>query len=209
MHRDVFFNDLSRRVGRSGVLPPCISIFVLAALIQPDPVEIQRCFKRVRTQRLKKRYRDLPELKYNNTNAAIKRRVLERLGSCDVEIGYAVLRKEQVRDRLKRKPQILYNYLAGSLVSRIITRYHIAGPVEIIVDKSLYGLQRDEFDLLRIKPSTGTRVSIWTLRNSRFATWIHSRTVAFRQLILSPAPCILHTEPAIGRILTLLQVGWE
>ncbi|HZD43228.1 MAG TPA: DUF3800 domain-containing protein, partial [Methanomicrobiales archaeon] len=107
--------------GDLGFSPRASQFFVLAALVQPDPVEIQRCFKRVRSQKLKKRYRDLPELKYNHTSLVIKRRILERIGSCNVGIGYAVLRKEQVRDSLKAKPQILYNYLAGSLISRIIT----------------------------------------------------------------------------------------
>jgi len=76
----------------------------------------------------------------------IKKRVLSCIASADVDIAYCVLRKEQVYLHLRSNHQIIYNYLTGSLISHIIQRFSAGGDVEIIVDKSLNGIQREAFD---------------------------------------------------------------
>jgi hypothetical protein len=57
-----------------------------------------------------------------------------------------VLRKEQVYPHLRSNHQIVYNYLTGSLISPIIQRFHDGSRVEITVDTSLNGIQREAFD---------------------------------------------------------------
>jgi hypothetical protein len=120
--------------------------FVLAALIVHDPLPIRRCFARLRRTKLKKKYRELPEFKFNNSSAEIKRRILSCIASADVEICYCVLRKKQVHGHLRSQHQIVYNYLTGLLISKIIGKYHPAGEIEITVDKSLNGIQREAFN---------------------------------------------------------------
>ena len=63
-----------------------------------------------------------------------------------MDIAYCVLRKEQVYPHLRSNHQIVYNYLTGSLISHIVQRFYDGGPVEITVDKSLNGIQREAFD---------------------------------------------------------------
>jgi hypothetical protein len=120
--------------------------FVLAALIVHDPLPIRRCFARLRRTKLKKKYRELPEFKFNNSSAEIKRRILSCIASADVEICFCVLRKKQVHGHLRSQHQIVYNYLTGLLISKIIGKYHPAGEIEITVDKSLNGIQREAFN---------------------------------------------------------------
>jgi hypothetical protein len=120
--------------------------FVIAAIIVHDPLAIRRCFAKVRRNRLRKKYREIPEFKFNNSSPEIKRRILACIASADVQIAYCVLRKEQVYSHLRSNHQIVYNYLTGSLISHIIQRFCTDGEVAITVDKSLNGIQREAFD---------------------------------------------------------------
>ena len=114
--------------------------FILAAVIARNPSEVGRCIKRVREQRLPKKYKQIPELKFHNSSQTIKGRVLDCVARTDTDIAYAFLRKNQVHEQLKNRQQILYNYVVGSLLLKIITEYHIEGTAKVFVDKSLYGL---------------------------------------------------------------------
>lgn len=137
------FIDESGDLGFTERSSPC---FVIAAIIVNNPLAIRRCFAKVRRNKLKKKYRELPEFKFNNSGSEIKRRILSCIASADVDIAYCVLRKEQVYPHLRSNHQIIYNYLTGSLISHIIQRFYDSGPVEITVDKSLNGIQREAFD---------------------------------------------------------------
>lgn len=120
--------------------------FVLAALIIQDTLAIRRCFAKIRRNKLKKKYRELPEFKFNNSGGEIRKRILSCIASAGVDIAFSVLRKEQVYPHLRSNHQIVYNYLTGSLISHIIQRFYDGDLVEIIVDKSLNGIQREAFD---------------------------------------------------------------
>jgi len=132
--------------GDLGFGPRASKHFILAAVIARNPSEVGRCIKRVREQRLPKKYKQIPELKFHNSSQTIKERVLDCMARTDTDIAYAVLRKHQVYERLKNKQKILYNYIVGSLLLKIITEYQIEGKAKVIVDKSLYGLEKDHFD---------------------------------------------------------------
>lgn len=120
--------------------------FVVAALIVCDSLPIHRCFKKIRQNTLKKKFKDLPEFKFNNSGKAIKQRILKCIVKSEGDIAYCVLRKNQVYPHLRDKHAIVYNYLIGSLVSRIIQQILVSDDVEILVDKSLNGIQREAFD---------------------------------------------------------------
>jgi hypothetical protein len=122
--------------GDLGFGPRASKYFILAAVIARDPAQVGRCIKRVREQKLPKRYKQIPELKFHNSSQTIKDRVLDCIARTDTDIAYVVLRRQS----------ILYNYLVGSLLSKIITAYQIDGKAKIFVDKSLYGLEKDYFD---------------------------------------------------------------
>ena len=65
--------------------------FVIAALIVHDPLAIRRCFAKIRRNKLKKKYKDLPEFKFNNSGPEIKKRILACIATADVDIAYCVL----------------------------------------------------------------------------------------------------------------------
>jgi len=107
---------------------------------------IKRCIRKIRQRKIKKKYKKTSELKFSNSDNTIRRRVLECIGGTDNDVAYALLRKSQVEEELRDKPQIVYNYLCKQLLYRIISKYQISTLAEIIVDKSLYGVQRENFN---------------------------------------------------------------
>jgi hypothetical protein len=120
--------------------------FVIAAMVVRDPLCVKRCFSRIRRSKLKKKWKKIPEFKFNNTGNILKRRILDCLANCDLDIAYSVLRKRQLYPNLRDKPQIMYNYLTGSLIAKIIGHYRVNDEVVVLVDKSLRGIQRENFD---------------------------------------------------------------
>ena len=132
--------------GDLGFGPRSSNYFVLAAIITREPDRTGKCIKKIRQQKLPKKYQTIPELKFHNSSQTIRTRVLECVARTDTDIAYAVLRKRQVYERLKSQPTILYNYLCGSLISKIITAYKLEGPAKVFVDRSLYGFGRENFN---------------------------------------------------------------
>ena len=120
--------------------------FTLAAIIAREPDQVKRCIKRTREQKLPKKYKQIPELKFHNSSQTIRERVLKCLSKSDNEIAYVILRKEQVYPYLREERATLYNYMSGMLLSKIIKLYNLTGPLNLVIDKSLYNSQRDNFD---------------------------------------------------------------
>lgn len=133
--------------------------FVLAALVVREDLPIRRCIKNIRRKKIKKKYKKTSELKFSNSDDNIRRRILKCIGRTDNDVAYALLRKGQVNESLQDKPQVVYNYLCKQLLYRIIDKYEMSAPVEIIVDKSLYGVQRENFNDY-VEGRIGERVSI-------------------------------------------------
>lgn len=137
--------DESGDLGFTGRSSP---YFVIGAIIVKGPEKVQRiktCMSRVK-KKLPKKHKNIPELKYHNTDDTYRRRVLECISKTNVDIAFLLLRKEQVYHYLRDRHQILYNYLTGSLVSTVIADYGFSSDVNVIIDKSLDGVVREEFD---------------------------------------------------------------
>lgn len=133
--------------------------FILAAIVARDTLSIQRCVKNVRRGHLPKKYKKTSELKFNKSDNNIKNRVLKGMSNTPNDIAYAVLRKYQVYDRLRNKPQTIYNYICGNLIDKIIREYDLKGSLDIFVDKSLNGIQRENFDKY-LECRTNIRVNV-------------------------------------------------
>ncbi len=95
---------------------------------------------------MKKSVREIPEFKFNNSLPEVKNRIFKCFAKADLEIAYLYLRKDQVPMKLWDKHQQVYNSMTCSLVASIVSYYHLTTPVEVVIDKSLYGIQRDLFD---------------------------------------------------------------
>lgn len=119
--------------------------FVIGAVIAPDEACITHCFKKVR-KTLGKTKKNAPEIKSYNTDDVIKRRVYKCISKCDAKFAYLLLRKEQVFKDLREKKPILYNYLIGSLILKILQEFKRDDITEIVLDKSEYSYTREHFN---------------------------------------------------------------
>ncbi len=94
--------------------------------------ELQRVIKKVRERILKKKLKQSPEIKWNNSNEDIKKNVFQRLEKINFEIFTIILDKSKVYDYLKEKKHKLYNYLSQLIIAECSTE----DKFEIIVDRS-------------------------------------------------------------------------
>jgi hypothetical protein len=94
--------------------------FVITLLVVNDEKGVHKCIKDIRVRKLKKRYRKIPELKFNNSSDFIKRCVLGCLSKKDIEVYAIVLKKSSVYDHLHDHKNKIYNYLTKFLVERIV-----------------------------------------------------------------------------------------
>lgn len=118
--------------------------FVLAALVLREDLPIKRCIKDIRRKKIKKRYKQTSELKFNDSDDVIRRRILECIGRTNNDIGYAILYNSKIRHGLE--PQLIYSEICRRLTYKIANNYNVSGQVDIIIDKSLYGAQRTVFN---------------------------------------------------------------
>jgi len=136
--------------------------FIIAALIVHNPLAIRHCCAKIRRNKRRKKYRERPGFTFNNSGREIKKRGMSCIASADGDIACCVPRKEHVCLHLRSNHRIICNDLTGSLISHIIQRYSASGDVEISIDKSLNGIQREaqqpviipgrySYDLARLK----------------------------------------------------------
>jgi hypothetical protein len=94
-----------------------------------------------RINRLRKRYnrdhRFTGEFKFSNDPPQIRASLLDLLSELPLEIGIFVVEKSRVREHLRDKKNILYNYLVVEpVVSTIMSNYE-PEKIEIVVDKRM------------------------------------------------------------------------
>jgi hypothetical protein len=121
-----------------------VPYFVLAALVLREDLAIKRCVKEIRQKKIKKKYKQTSELKFHDSDDLIKRRVLECIGRTNNDIGYAILYNSKILHEVE--PQLIYNEICRQLIYGLINNYGLSGQLEVIMDKSLYGVHRANFD---------------------------------------------------------------
>ncbi len=89
------FIDESGDLGKRGS-----RYFTIAALVVDDPLKLERIIKKLRQRKLKKKIRELPEIKANNSDEVVRKYVLKRVKKTDCEIYAIVVEKDRIFDHL-------------------------------------------------------------------------------------------------------------
>ena len=132
------YMDESGNLGRS---EKSSKYFLIALLATRNHKAIDNCIKRIRQRKLKKKFKDVPELKFNNSDEIIRKAVLKCISNREADIYYILLDKRKIfRESAKAE---FYTYLTGFLIHRILEEIE---DIELIVDKSLGKEKRDEFN---------------------------------------------------------------
>ncbi|MEK6982500.1 MAG: DUF3800 domain-containing protein [Candidatus Micrarchaeota archaeon] len=150
-------------VDESGDLGPLGSkYFIVVAVSTHSPIELKRIIKRARERILKKKLRELPEIKANNSNAQIRNFVLTKVALCDCFISILAIPKTKIRDTYFQDKEKLYSLLCGFLFEHISLN---AGKVEITIDKKHSNrLLQEDFNQY-IKSKIANRVADFRIRH--------------------------------------------
>lgn len=136
--------DESGSIVNGMVAKASVPYFVLAALVLREDLPIKRCIKDIRRNKIKKKYKQTSELKFNDSDDTIRRRILECIGRTNNDISYTVLYNSKIQHEVE--PQLIYNEICRQLTYKIANNYDVSGKLEVIMDKSLYGAQRTAFN---------------------------------------------------------------
>lgn len=151
--------------GDLGFGPNSSKHIVIALLITKTPLHIERCIKKIRERKLKKKLKELPEIKFNKSNDLIREKILTCISKESIEIAYIVLDKNRVNPTRYNHKQEIYNFIVGSLMCCL--PYENATNSKLIVDKRISNkVIRADFDGY-IKQKTAFKVDI-THENSMF-----------------------------------------
>ncbi len=136
-HTEYIFIDESGDLGKHGS-----KYFTIAAVATHEPIQLARIIKRLRERKLKKKLKELPEIKANNSNKNIREFVLKKIDTCDCSISAIAIPKTNIKDAFFDDKEKLYNYLCGLLFEHISLNAKV---VNITIDKkhSNYLLRED------------------------------------------------------------------
>lgn len=132
-------------IDESGDLGPQGSeYFTIVALTTDDELEIRRIMKQLRKRKLKKKIREMPEIKANSSNETIRRYVLGMIASSGCSISAVAIPKSRIREDLFEHKEKLYNYLCGLLFEHITLNVDL---VDVTIDKKHSNrLLREDFN---------------------------------------------------------------
>ena len=131
--------------GDLGFHPNSSNHIVIALLITKKPLTIERCIKKIRQRKLKKKLKELPEIKFNKSNDNIREKTLKCIVKEPVEIAYIVLDKNRLDPDRQLHKQKIYNFITGYLIRCLPFENNTHS--KLIVDKrSCSRIIRADFD---------------------------------------------------------------
>ncbi|MCL4324854.1 MAG: DUF3800 domain-containing protein [Candidatus Thermoplasmatota archaeon] len=152
-HKLFIFIDESGDLGKYGS-----KYFSIVALSTQAVDNLNRIIKRVRQRKLRKKLKEMPELKANNSGDLIRETVLRKVAQLDCSISVVVVPKSLVRDDLFQHKEKLYNYLCGLLFEHITLN---VDSVDITIDKKHNNrLLREDFNQYIERKIRSRRASI-------------------------------------------------
>ncbi len=137
------FLDESGDLGFSPKSSKYLTITLIVCDVFEEPA-ISRIVKKARQKILKKKLRQSPEIKWNNSEDYIKKKILKDLSKRKLEIFTIILNKSKVYEYLKQEKHKLYNYLCKLIISECSLNDN---KIELVVDRSKgKRALRDDFD---------------------------------------------------------------
>lgn len=93
--------------------------FTVAGIIVDNPMILTRIIKKLRHQKLKKKIKELSEIKANNSDKRVREYVLKKVRRENCDIIAIVVEKKAIMKHLFNVKEKLYNYLCGILMKKI------------------------------------------------------------------------------------------
>ncbi|MCD6093667.1 MAG: DUF3800 domain-containing protein [Candidatus Omnitrophica bacterium] len=121
--------------------------FLITVLLTREPKKIANCIKHLKEDALQKKYKKIPEIKFNNSPEVFRKRVLRKLSQQEIFIFAFCLNKIKVVSKLHDKKDKVYNYIAGLLFDKILNTVNPGEDLIMTVDKVKVGkIQIEDFN---------------------------------------------------------------
>jgi len=145
--------------GDLGFNPTSSKHIIIALLITKTPLHIGRCIKKIRQRKLKKKLKELPEIKFNKSDDHIRELTLNCIAKEPIDIAYIILDKNQVNPARHNHKQSIYNFITGRLMCCLPFEKTIH--LKLIVDKRIAKkVIRADFDQY-VKQNVAFKVDIF------------------------------------------------
>ena len=127
--------------------------FVITMLLTREPKRVANCVKRLKTTALRKKYKKMPEIKFNNSPLSFKRMILRKLAKQNIFVFAFALKKAGIQSKLHDQKHKVYNYVTGLLFDKILPFLLPEEEIVMVVDKvKRRKIEVDDFNLyLRMK----------------------------------------------------------
>lgn len=121
--------------------------FLITVMITREPKRIANCIRRIKESALQKKYKRVPEIKFNNSPGAFRKRIIKKLAQQDISILSFALNKSKIAAHLHDKKDKVYNYITGLLLDKILNSARPDENLTMTVDKVKVGkIQIEDFN---------------------------------------------------------------
>lgn len=121
--------------------------FIITVLLTTNPKRIANCVKHLKEDALQKKYKRIPEIKFNNSPETFRKRVIRKLSEQDISVFIFCLNKNKIVEKLHEKKDKLYNYITGLLFDKILNTVNPQEELIMTVDKVKVGkMQIEDFN---------------------------------------------------------------
>lgn len=121
--------------------------FLITVLLIREPKKIANCIKHLKEDTLRKKYKKIPEIKFNNSPEVFRKRVIQKLSKQEIFILVFCLNKIKIVNKLHDKKDKVYNYITGLLFDKILNATNPNEDLVMTVDKVKVGkIQIEDFN---------------------------------------------------------------
>jgi hypothetical protein len=121
--------------------------FLITVLLTREPKKIANCIKHLKEDALQKKYKKIPEIKFNNSPEVFRKRVIQKLSAQEIFILVFCLNKIKIVNKLHDKKDKVYNYVTGLLFDKILNATNPGEELIMTVDKVKVGkIQMEDFN---------------------------------------------------------------
>ncbi len=121
--------------------------FLITILLTNEPKKISNCIKHLKENALQKKYKRMPEIKFNNSPGAFRKKIIQKLAQQEITIFAFCLNKIKMVSDLHDKKDKVYNYITGLLFDKILSALSPQEEIIMTVDKVKVGkIQIEDFN---------------------------------------------------------------
>jgi len=110
--------------------------FVVAYVIISNPERTRVDFKRLRKKIKQKHRLNVEEFKFSRDSEKVRINVLKEISGQELEAGYFAAEKTAVKEDLRKRPDVFYNYVVADTIVTNVVRSYDPTEVNLTLDQS-------------------------------------------------------------------------